>query len=597
MYTEFEEIFKNFGLDDLYDALSDSTDSYIYMANLNTNKAVFSKSFSRDFDFPSGIVTDPDSYLLPIVHPDDRQKYMDANIRTFSGETDYHLVEYRVKNRKGEWIWVSCRGKVTRKPDGAVLFTGFINNMGAISKIDPQTGMYNKYEFERYFENTTARSNSNIAIMLLGIDDFKLINEVHGRAFGDGILRFAANKLKEILPSFIEVFRLDGDCFALVASNRQLPSGEDVFSSIQASFSGKQMYEGKHFFITLSAGSAIYPQDGITFRELYLNAERALVNAKITGKNKYVRYSRDILYENKRSAELKAELHEAVTNNFKGFSLLYQPQFISATKQFKGAEALLRWNSEKYGGLSPMIFIPILEETGLITEVGEWVIKEAAKTCGKWKKIFPDVTMSVNISYVQMVDKSGRIKNDLINAVVSAIKENGIEPHNLILELTESCIAEHIDTLRASLIHLKEMGVSVSMDDFGTGYSSLFLLKNAPVNEVKIDRAFICEDDDFNIAFISTIHSLCKQLGMKVCQEGVETEEQYGLVHDLGIDIIQGFYFDKPISKPELEKRYLNPPPPRKFPFTGKPYPLWGITQEQINESKNISRDHNVSLL
>lgn len=390
-------------------------------------------------------------------------------------------------------------------------------------------------------------------MMILGIDDFKQVNEMYDREFGDGVLKMTAQIIQSSLPRNALAYRLDGDQFGILVENTDHDELQNIYDRIKMKFSCQQLFEKSKAFVTISAGCSLYPQDGNNYQELYKYTDYSLQYAKKSGKDKIVFFSNDILEHKSRFLEILRRIRESIENGFEEFEVFYQPQVFCKNTKLKGVEALLRWKCEKFGSISPEEFIPILEESGLIIPVGKWVLKEALKTCKEMLKYDKNITVSINCSFIQLLDEN------FLNDVKNIISEENVPPENVILELTESCIIKSIETLHERYRQMKEMGIKTAMDDFGTGYSSLGILKQVPANIVKIDRAFVKDivKSRFDITFIEFITRICHSVDIKVCLEGIETKEEFDLVRNLEIDYIQGYYFGKPQPKKNIFENFL----------------------------------------
>lgn len=542
----------------LYDALVESTDDYLYVCNMKTGVFRYPKAMVEEFGLPGEVVENAAAVWGSKVHEDDRQAFLESNQEIVDARTTRHWVEYRARNRKGEWVRLRCRGRLILDAKGRPsLFAGFITNLGKKSKVDPLTGLFNKFEFEsvlrhRLDELDTGDASGAVSLMVVGIDDLRHINDRYDRAFGDEVIRFVAQRIQSALPEGARVYRLDGDEFAITIADRP-----DVLRSIYAVLSGtfqrQHEHEGKKFYCTLSAGCATYPDDANTYEDLVKFANYALEFAKGHGKKRCVNFSQTILATRTRELELMELLRDSVEHDFKGFSLRYQPQVDAATGRVVGAEALARWECERFGELSPLEFIPLLEESGLIVPMGAWVLHEAAARCKRWRAVDPAFTMSVNLSYRQL-DEDG-----LVPLIMSVLQEVDLPPSGLVVEMTESRFAEDDDVARRLFDQIRDLGVRVAMDDFGTGYSSLGALKSSPADIVKIDRAFVRDirTSTFDATFIRFVVELCHDVGIRVCLEGVETDEEYDVVDDMGLDYIQGFLFGRPLLPETFEEQLL----------------------------------------
>ena len=538
----------------LYNALAKSTDSYVFVSNMKTGIFRYSPSMVEEFDLPQSIVENAAAVWGSKVHPDDKAAFMEANQVIADGRSDFHCVEYRAKNRKGEWIWVRCRGYLERDEDGGPgLFAGFITNLGQKNKIDHVTGLFNKLKFEEDIEfMLEKRPEHPLHLLVLGLDGFKHVNELYGKGFGDEILRVIGQRIQGMLPLSASVYRLDGDEFGIMMSGERSEMTE-LFRSLSESFRSQQEYDGKKYYCTISAGSASYPEDASCYTDLSKYASHSLKHAKKLGRNQIVFFSRAILEQEMRSLELVELLRESIERQIEGFELVYQPQIAADTRRVVGAEALARWKCAKYGPVSPGEFIPLLEQSGLIIPFGRWVFREAAAQCKAWTKLCPDLKISVNLSYLQVTT------DNMVPFISDTLKRLGLSPANVMVEFTESCMIRENTRIRAVFESIRSLGIRIAMDDFGTGYSSLGMLKTSPADVVKIDRTFVRDilTSQFDATFIHFVVALCHDVNIKVCLEGVEREEEFDRVRPMGLDFIQGFLFGKPVPPDAFEQGFL----------------------------------------
>lgn len=537
----------------LYDALVTSTDDYLYICNMKTGVFRYPKAMVEEFGLPSEVVTNAAAVWGSKVHEDDRQAFLESNQEITDGRTTRHWVEYRAVNRKGEWVRLRCRGRLIKDAKGKpALFAGFITNLGKKSKVDPLTGVFNKFEFEDVVRRQMEESERPLSLLVMGIDDLRHINDLYDRAFGDKVICFVAQRIQSVLPEGASVYRLDGDEFAVTIPD-DIEVLRTLYASLSAGFERQHEYEGRKFYCTLSGGCTRYPSDAQTYEDLVKYANYAFEYAKSHGKKRCVSFSQTILAERTRTLGLTECLRDSVEHGFEGFSLCFQPQVDAVTGAVVGAEALARWRCDSYGSVSPVEFIPLLEESGLIVPVGAWVLQQAIATCKRWRAFNPAFVMSVNLSYRQL-DEEG-----LVPLIVDSLEEAGLAPDSLVVEMTESRFAEDEKVARLLFDQLHALGIGVAMDDFGTGYSSLGVLKTTPADIVKIDRAFIrdIKTSSFDATFIRFVVELCHDVGIEVCLEGVETDEEYGVVGSMGLDYIQGFLFGRPLPADEFERTFL----------------------------------------
>ncbi|RHP34355.1 bifunctional diguanylate cyclase/phosphodiesterase [Lachnotalea sp. AF33-28] len=564
-----EEFIKDFEYDsnELYEALSVSTDEYVYVCDMRRRTIRYPADMVEEFGLPGEIVQDPLPCWKDIIHKDDWNVFYETNMESFSGELIHHVVEYRARNKKGTYVWLQCRGAVVKDKDGVpYLFAGFISNLGKRNRIDHQTGLFNKYEFQSRIESWLKEGkNLPFGVLFLGVDNFKHVNELYNREFGDEVLRILSQKMQSVLPYNAECYRLDGDEFGVLMKDTTKEELQECYSLIRKAFDRQQSFRGNKYYCTISCGGCMAPKDGRQYLELARCAEYSLDYSKRHGKNRATFYSTEIAVDFNRSLELIELLRESVERGFEGFSLVYQPQVDAADGRMKGVEALLRWKCDKYGAMVPSDFIPLLEESGLIRQVGKWVMKEAAAVLSRWNRYSKDLTMSINISYHQVIcPRDEGPGEDVFSYLVPLLTQQQVKMDNIILEFTESYVASDLEDLKEKLNSVRRMGIKVAIDDFGVGYSSLGVLKEAPVDLVKIDRVFIngIGKDDFDAAFIRLVTALCHQVGIRVCQEGVETKEECDRVCSMGPDYIQGFYYSRPVTEQELFEKYICPKDP-----------------------------------
>jgi diguanylate cyclase (GGDEF)-like protein/PAS domain S-box-containing protein len=402
------------------------------------------------------------------------------------------------------------------------------------------------------------RQKSWVVLMFLDLDRFKPINDSLGHAAGDRMLKEMATRLLGCVADDDTVARMGGDEFTLLlqprinremALNRAIHVAEQILASLVKPF----VLEGREFFVTASIGIALSPQDGNELSQLMKNADTAMYHAKERGKNNFQFYQADMNASALERLELESDLRHALEQD--EFVLYYQPQFSGDGKRLTGAEALLRWRHPRRGLVPPGDFIPVLEELGLVVDVGDWVISEACRQLKTWhqnKVRVPKV--SVNISARQFSD------GQLGTRIATILKETGLPPACLELELTESILMREVSEAMQILAGLKNLGLSIAVDDFGTGYSSLNYLKQFPIDVLKIDRTFVDglpsgeQDAQIARAIIAMAHSL----NLAVIAEGVETHEQLDFLREHGCDEVQGYLFGRPMQASRFEAQFSN---------------------------------------
>lgn len=416
---------------------------------------------------------------------------------------------------------------------------------------DSLTNLPNRLMFQEHLMREVVkakRESEMVGLLYLDLDRFKFVNDTLGHSHGDDLLTQVALRLKESLRANDLVARLGGDEFVVVISKLKKHSHiARVAQNIIDNFSSPFSIAGKEIYIGTSIGISLYPDNGSDLETLLKTADTAMYNAKEGGKGCYRFASADMNEAVEKQLFLDSSLRTALKR--REFKLLYQPQVETRTGKVIGAEALIRWEHPEQGLISPMDFIPLAEETGVIIPIGQWVLNEACRQSKSWQDAgLRMIPIAVNLSSRQFRD------NDLNETIIDTLARAGVPGESLHLELTESAIMSNPQLAVDTLNKLRDAGIGISIDDFGTGYSSLSHLKCFPVCHLKIDRSFITEiTTDRHIA--SAIIALAKNMSMKVIAEGVETEEQLNILRQLDCDTIQGYIYGKPESAEVFEKR------------------------------------------
>lgn len=553
-----EEFFYN--KKEVYEALENLIEAnreFIVVANLKTGVFKYPVEIAKLLGLPSLVVKDPMVYWKNIVLEEDWEKFYTSNEDFMLGKESFYHVDFRIKNNNNEVIWFKYIGNVVKDKAGVPsTFVGMISLHERNTKIDPTTKLFTIKEFFKSLDSKIKSSPNNIGVLILGINNFKMVNEFYGRSIGDIILRKMSVIIQENIPYSAEVYKLDGTNFGIILENTSKKEIEKIYETIINKYEEKHLIKENGDILTISMGVAMYPDDEKkNYKELYRYAKYSRERSKSKGGSPIVFFSKELLESNTRYLKILYYLKEDIDNGFRNFEIYYQPQIKSSTQEMEGVEALLRWSCSEYGSISPMEFIPILEENNLIGTVGKWVLKNSLETYQKeWREYAPDLLISVNVSFVQLIEK------DFVEDVKNILIESGVESKNLVLELTESCMVNQVSYIKHSYTALKELGIKIALDDFGTGYSSLGRLKELPIDIIKTDRVFLKNilQNKFDLVFIKFITAICHEINLKVCIEGVEQKEEYDLVNSLGVDSIQGYYFGKPVPKNKITKKIKN---------------------------------------
>ncbi len=422
----------------------------------------------------------------------------------------------------------------------------YAQRLEMIAYRDALTGLYNRTMLRRHLDvlrKDRRHQERNQAVMFLDIDRFKGINDSLGHQVGDGLIQGFADRIKGVLRDADVIARLGGDEFAIILHDIEVPAGvEEIAQRILDEL--KIPFEVGNFAIhvTTSIGISLFPDDDTSYDELLRKADLAMYQAKENGRNGYAFYCDELNRLANDRLRLEADLRVAIEND--KFTLDYQPKFNTHSGHIVGAEALLRWNHPREGRIPPDLFVPILEESGMIDVVGRWAIREACR----WSAQRGGFNIAVNVATRQLYDDS------FASFVGEALKESGIEACSLELEITESLLMENTDAVKSNLASLRAQGIHLAIDDFGTGYSSLSYLQRYPVDVLKLDRSFIAGIEEVGAAVIAGVVAMAHGLNMQVVAEGVESKDQLVVLRTLGCDCLQGFLISQPLSADKFDQ-------------------------------------------
>lgn len=434
---------------------------------------------------------------------------------------------------------------------------------------DSLTSLPNRLLFQNRLEQAMAcacKTDSLVVVMLIDLDMFKRINDTLGHGAGDLLLRIVAERLKaalrdsDALSSFdisrldLTLARLGGDEFAIMLSDIDtLDPIPHVIKRIVESLSENIELKGHEIYTTCSIGVSIYPKDGDDIDTLLKHADAAMYHAKRLGRNHYQFYDDEINEASFEHLKMENQLRFALERE--EFFLLYQPKIDIVSGKMVGMEALIRWEHPEMGIVSPAEFIPVAEYTGLITNIGDYVLRVACEQIKTWIQMgFDDFRLAVNLSPQQFRQQ------DLMGNINTIVKEVGIEHKYLEVEITEGAIIDDVEAAIVTMQSLHDLGIALSIDDFGTGYSSLSYLKRFPIDTLKVDRAFVRDiiDNSDDASIVAAIVSMAHKMGLKVIAEGVETGQQLAFLQDLKCDEIQGFLISRPVPADELTQTFLS---------------------------------------
>lgn len=543
-----------------YKSLFEHNTDIVYSTDLNGNFTSVNPAFVKMLGYKEEEILYTNS--LKYINKEDIPRVKAHFFRALRGKVQYYDLEiptksgdallFQVKNVpiivNGEKVGIYGIGRDITEQKKAE------EKIAYLAYYDTDTGLPNRTKFTELVTKhigTAKQKKRKLAVLFIDMDRFKIINDSIGHYAGDEVLKQVAGRIKKVLPSGSYLGRFAGDKFSLLLTKKvDFDHVVQTAKKILQNVSKPILYENQEFFITASIGVSLYPNDGIDEHSLLKNADTAMNRAKQQGGNRIEFYSNDMNEQVMYRIELESYLRKALEKN--EFFLMFQPLVDLETGVILGSEALLRWRHPKLGLVSPAEFIPLAEETGVIHDVGRWVLVNACKQTKVWQDMgLGPLTVSVNVSATQFQQR------DFIEDVKSALAESALSPCDLNLELTESVMLRNISHSIELIRELQELGVRVSIDDFGTGYSSLNYLKNLPINTLKIDRSFIqhLHLDASDFAIVKAIVTMGHGLNLKVVAEGVENEEQIQLLKEFKCHYAQGYLLYKPMVAEELEQK------------------------------------------
>ena len=517
----------------------------------------------------------PMASILARVHPDDRRTFGFALERCEKQGFPFAL-DHRILLSDGSERSVHTQGERVRENDGSTRMEGIVQDVTERKQVEEQvrtlafrdglTGLGNRRHFAESLQRAISLAQQNLrplAVLFLDLDDFKVVNDTLGHSVGDQLLCVVADRLMDVLQELGDdsedptIHRLGGDEFAII-----LPQIEDwsvvskCAQAIATRLSASVDLDGYDVQASASIGIATWPDEGLDVEGLLTGCDTAMYHAKREGRGQYRFYDPSMRASSERRLRMETRLRRAIEEG--EFEIVYQPKVEPRSGRVAGFEALLRWRDRDLGAVSPDEFVALAEETGQILALGEWVLRQVVGQARLWLETgVTDVPISVNVSSVQLEG------NILLDVVVGALREAGLSPGQLELEMTETALLRDKSHAIEVLRELKRVGIKLSLDDFGTGYSSLSYLRCLPVDVMKIDRSFVVDivENEQDRALVRSIISIAKVLGLEVVVEGVEQAAQRDLLAEMGCDLIQGFVYSEGVSAervPEILNRIEN---------------------------------------
>lgn len=506
------------------------------------------------------------------IHPEDKQASMEIIQKAIATEQHY-TAEFRMKHSSGHWVWIQGSGAVVEwdLAGNPLRLCGTHKDISNLKRNEQELLFLANYDNLTHLPNRNLLKeeikflltqgqygNKQIALFFIDLDNFKIINDTYGHDFGDLLLVNIAGKIKQNIRDNDMLARFGGDEFVLLISDMdELDSLSSIATNIINTMREPIIIKKQAIYVGLSIGISVYPDDGDNFNLLLRNADTAMYKAKDAGRNQFCFYTPSMNEEIKNHIEIASHLQKALKYNDKTNELfmVYQPQVDVQSGKIKSCEALLRWQDPDKGFISPAVFIPIAEKSSLIIKLSDWVFEEVCRQRKEWHDMgITDLRVDVNLSSRQFTDRA------VVHKICSTLKKYQLESKDIGLELTESAIIDSDEHTMTAINDLRNTGFEIAIDDFGTGYSSLSYIKRFPISTIKIDRAFIIDaptkkDDS---AIVRAIIAMAQAMSLKVIAEGVETEAQYQFLKQSHCQLIQGYYFYKPMPADEFSKVILN---------------------------------------
>jgi len=557
-------------------------DDYLYVFDLQKDCYKISKHATERFLLPGDNFDDAAKAHHTFVYSEDQSRLDDEFRRIMSGEIVFHNMHYRWLDRAGKPVWINCRGRVLNDADGKPHFlVGCINEIGQKQKADNVSGLLGESSLSAYVEQFEDGLPDGF-FLRIGIDDFRDINGDFGMEYGDYILKSTADCIAENIKPSQRLYRILADEFMVVDfSGGDMEAATELYKNIRKSLDTFIEENGYKSVFTISAGAVDTAKTSGTYENIMKLSEYALNTAKDQGKNRCYIYMQEDYDVFLRKKQITRQLHHAVNHGFEGFETYYQPIVDTKTRRLVGAEALMRFSmpercedgetkkeavcvgedghdaDEKvhWERISPVEFIPLLEETGLIIPAGKWMLHQAISTCSRWQKYIPNFRININLSYVQVM------KSRVLTEILTALRLYGLEPSAVGIELTESGYLDTNTHFQKLWDGLKKNGVLVILDDFGTGYSNLHCLGDLRPNYIKIDRSFTLKalNNQYEHDLMTQIITMTHKLDLTICVEGIETEDEFAKISELDPDYIQGFLFGKPQPAEKFYENLIKP--------------------------------------
>ena len=529
--------------------------SYVYMADMRRDLSLWSKEAVEYFGLPNEFMEKAGDIWAEHIHPEDRQAYLDDISAVFGGRKKEHNCNYRAMNKNGEYVECTCKGTVIRDENGTpTYFAGAIRRLEVENYLDYLTGRRNQFAFMNDMKELRLQKKPAV-VLLLGISKFTEINDIFGFAFGNEILKTLSMRLMGHFGMGSRVYRMEGTKFAVVSTEQSLGEMGERYTRLQEEMKNNFLVNNTRLHLFLAGGVMEANDFEIKSHTLYSCLRHAYYESRNARQGALVYFANEFS-EHLGFISMLNDVKEHIQNGCKGFKLLYQPIVDARTGNMLGMEALLRWESEELGMLMPQEFLTVVEMDRVFPDLGWWILRTAMKDAEPFLEAYNDFVVGVNLSYSQLE------RSDFVDRLIALTQEMNFPASKLCLEITEKCRYLDPHLLSDRVASLKAYGFLIAMDDFGEGYFSLELLRNIPVDVIKIDREYIkgIMDNRLNQLLVEHISRACAEMRIKVCVEGVENELLRDFLAGYPVTMFQGYLYSKPVVIEELRKMDLELP-------------------------------------
>lgn len=556
-----ENIFKVFGelpKETLLEIIAKCMDDYLYIYDLQNNTIEFSESAVNRFKISDNVMNNFTNDVLQLVYEEDRKMLQEHLTAICEGKEKVHNLHYRWLDKEDMPVWINCRGIVIDDSQGnAQYLVGCMKETGNQRRADNVTGLLGGPEFNAYMRSQKTHISKGF-LMHIGIDDFGAINSSRGAAYGNYILKSVADCIKECLSDKQKIYHLVADQYVIVdlehSSEEYAAELKKMIDARLYKFIVSEKYEAV-FSISVGVVDAATACEG--YEECRKKFAFVLKKAKKMGKNGFYIFDENDYESFLRTGRIVAALRNSVVNGFNGFEVYYQPIVDCSSERVIGAEALMRFSmtsEEDTEIVSPVDFIPLLEETGLIIPAGRYILDEAAKTCCEIQQYIPDFKMNINVSYVQIMH--GNVERDILDV----IKKYGLQPDSICIEMTESGFMDMTPVFCRFRKVLDENHICFVIDDFGTGYSNFHCIRDMNPSYVKMDKDFTAKamnnarDFELYKNIIPMVHSI----NVSICAEGIEKKEWCQKMKEMQVDYLQGYFYGRPCAKEQFIQQVVS---------------------------------------